>query len=243
MYTEYTPVACITNTTVISQAQITYVLGVQVTRIAAPSLCAWIESVIWSAMSSLCWSLPHFLSSSPPQHEAPPGQHDLLQDDTVHRAPLPEPMRSTSSATEPLSHVKYESGGNPRNTSPTGFEIKEVATKELATISGSSLENIYQLYDVQRDFGEHDQQVSIIEEVKEFGQIRTQSLFDHEMAEMSFVEKMSYLQSQMHFEEPMESIADSDLEDGELQKLLTSPLYAQRASGKPDAMVVQERER
>ena len=46
----------------------------------------------------------------------------------------------------------------------------------------------------------------------------------------------------MHFEEPMESIADSDLEDGELQMLLTSPLYAQRASGKPDAMVVQERE-
>ena len=46
----------------------------------------------------------------------------------------------------------------------------------------------------------------------------------------------------MHFEESMESIADSDLEDGELQKLLTSPLYAQRASGKPDAVVVQESE-
>ena len=46
------------------------------------------EFVIWSAMSSLCWSLPHLLTSSPPQHEAPPGQHDLLQDDTVHRAPL-----------------------------------------------------------------------------------------------------------------------------------------------------------
>ena len=45
----------------------------------------------------------------------------------------------------------------------------------------------------------------------------------------------------MHFDESMESIADSDLEDGELQKLLTSPLYAQRASGKPDAMVVRER--
>ena len=52
---------------------------------------------------------------------------------------------------------------------------------------------------------------------------------------MSPVEKMSHLQSQMHFDESMESIADSDLEDGELQKLLTSPLYAQRASGKPDA--------
>ena len=47
----------------------------------------------------------------------------------------------------------------------------------------------------------------------------------------------------MHFDDSVESIADSDLEDGELQKMLTSPLYAQRVSGKPDAMVVQERER
>ena len=39
-----------------------------------------------------------------------------------------------------------------------------------------------------------------------------------------------------------ESIADSDLEDEELQKMLISPLYAQKASGKPDAMVTQERE-
>ena len=39
-----------------------------------------------------------------------------------------------------------------------------------------------------------------------------------------------------------QSIADSDHEDGELQKMLTSPLYAQKASGKPDAMVMQERE-
>ena len=66
--------------------------------------------------------------------------------------------------------------------------------------------------------------------MKEFGQIGTQSLLNHEMAETSPVEKMSYHQSQMHFDESMEIIADSDLEDGELQKLLTSPLYA-------DAMV------
>ena len=32
--------------------------------------------------------------SSPPQHEAPPGEHDLLQDDTVHGAPVPEPKQS-----------------------------------------------------------------------------------------------------------------------------------------------------
>ena len=45
----------------------------------------------------------------------------------------------------------------------------------------------------------------------------------------------------MHFDDSVESIADSDLEDGELQKMLTSPLYAQKASKKPDAMVMQER--
>ena len=69
-------------------------------------------------MSSPCCSLPHLLSSSPPKHEAPPGQHDLLQDDTVHGAPLPEPTESTSSANEPLSHVNHESGGIPRKASP-----------------------------------------------------------------------------------------------------------------------------
>ena len=45
----------------------------------------------------------------------------------------------------------------------------------------------------------------------------------------------------MHFDDSVESIADSDPEDGELLKMRTSPLYAQKASGKPDAMVVQER--
>ena len=39
--------------------------------------------------------LPHLLTSIPPQHETQPGEHDFLQDDTVHRAPLPEPVQST----------------------------------------------------------------------------------------------------------------------------------------------------
>ena len=98
------------------------------------------------------------------------------------------------------------------------------------------------MYDVHGEFGEQDQQAPVMEEMKEFGQIQAQSLLDKEMAEMSLVEKMSYLQSGMHFDECMESNADSDLEDGERRKLLTSSLYARRASGTPDAMVVQERE-
>ena len=46
-----------------------------------------------------------------------------------------------------------------------------------------------------------------------------------------------------HFDDSAGGIADSNLEDGELQKMLFSPLYAQKASRKPDAMVMQERER
>ena len=147
-------------------------------------------------MPSPCWSLPHLLFSSPSQDEAPPGQHDLLQDDTVHRAPLPEPKQSTSSADEPLSHVNYESGGNPRNTSPTQVMSPKSLRQFLEV-----LWKTYQSFYVQREFGEQDQQAPIVEEVKEFGQIGIQILLDHEMAEMSLVEKMSYLQSQMHFDD------------------------------------------
>ena len=58
----------------------------------------------------------------------------------------------------------------------------------------------------------------------------------------SKLSETSYIQSQMHFDDSVESIADSDLEDGELQKMLTSPLYAQKASGKPDALFSSEQE-
>ena len=57
----------------------------------------------------------------------------------------------------------------------------------------------------------------------------------------SRLSETSYFQSKMHFDDSVESIADSDLEDGESQKMLTSPLYAQKASGKPGSMLVQER--
>ena len=88
----------------------------------------------------------------------------------------------------------------------------------------------------RNEFGEQDHRVPITEEGKEFGEIGTAGLPDSKISETS------YFQSQMHFDHSVESIADSDLDDGELQKMLTSPLYAQKASGKPDAMVMQERE-
>ena len=44
----------------------------------------------------------------------------------------------------------------------------------------------------------------------------------------------------MHFDDSAEGIADSELEDGKLQKMLTPPLYAQKASEKPDALFSSE---
>ena len=183
------------------------------------------------------------LFSLPVHHST---QHYLdcatLQDHTVHQQPLPqEPLqplpeqlpsellpanaiRSENNAKELLSDPDYESAGNVRINTPTSYEPEELTTKEIETIPMMSLEeDIYQFHDVQSEFGsefgEQDQQAPNIEEVREFGQIEAQSLLDHEMAEMSPVEKMSYLQSQMHLDESMESIADCDLEVGEIQKV------------------------
>ena len=80
---------------------------------------------IFVRIKIVCHPVSHVISllvstSSSPQHEAPPGQHDPLQDDTVHREPLPKTTRSKSNAKEPLSHVNYESGGNLRTNTPTG---------------------------------------------------------------------------------------------------------------------------
>ena len=65
---------------------------------------------------------------------------------------------------------------------------------------------------------------------------------------------MSYIQVQIHSDYDFaESIADSDLEDGQLRKMLASPLYIRRleenvhssrkpnASEKPDAVEIQMR--
>ena len=142
----------------------------QVTRIAVSSLCASKNPSSGQPchlLAGLC------LTFSLPVHHNTKHHLDSTASSktTLYTEPLPEPTQSTSSANKSLSHVNYESGGNPRNTSPTGYEPKELATKELATISGSSLEDIYHLYDVQREFGEQDQQAPIIEEVKDFGQL------------------------------------------------------------------------
>ena len=106
-------------------------------RACGSSLTAQDESciIIVCIKKSLSSSQPchlfaglYLIFSHPVRHnkEAPLGQHDLLQGDTVHRA-LPEPVQS-STANEPLSHVNYERGQKPaQHLSHKGRESTDCA--------------------------------------------------------------------------------------------------------------------
>ena len=67
-----------------------------------------------------------------------------------------------------------------------------------------------------------DHRTSLTEEVKDFGEIGT-AVCSHSSQD-SKISETSHVQTHMHFDDSAESTADSDLEDGELQKILTSPL-------------------
>ena len=82
------------------------------------------------------------------------------------------------------------------------MRVPETCASTLPQVmSPSPEEDIYQLYDIQREFGEQDQLAPVLEETRGFGQIQVQSLLDQEVAKMSPIEDMSYLQSGMHFDE------------------------------------------
>ena len=93
------------------------------------SLCAWKESVIWSAhvspfvglspatsTSSSSFTLP---SISTPEHAAQSGQHDLLQEHPVHNQPLQAFPVDKQRHQESLWRENLQSGGNTRTTTPT----------------------------------------------------------------------------------------------------------------------------
>ena len=125
------------------------------------------------------------------------------------QAPSMDKLRHQAS----LWRENVRSGGNPRTTSPTGKKPKELATVSKIMI----ILEIYINCMKQEKFGEEDHRAPITEEVKEFAEIGTHSLPDSKISETSC------FRSQMHFDDSVESIADSDLEDGELQKMLTFP--------------------
>ena len=102
----------------------------------------------------------------------------------------------------------------------TGYEPKSVEFKDIETeaIEPEDLEP--RRIELERNLEKDPYQIqerfmrnSPTEDMDEFGIVGADTF---------------YLQSQMHFDhDSAESIADSDLEDGELRKMLASPLYVQ----------------
>ena len=87
---------------------------------------------------------------------------------SVHPAHLQAHSADKLRRQESLWREDLQSGGNPRTTTPTGYEPKELATvSRIEAYSGDPC----LLYDVQGNFGEEDQLAPITEEVEEFGKI------------------------------------------------------------------------
>ena len=153
------------------------------------------------------------------------------RENSVHPAHLQAPSVDKLRHQESLWREDLQRGGNPRTTTPTGYEPKELATiSRIEAYSGDP----YQLHDVQEKVGEEDDRSPITEEVEELGEIRTTGLPDSKISETS------YFHSQMHFDDSVESIADSDLEDGELQKIFTTS--SPESLGETRCNGLQERE-
>ena len=170
------------------------------------------------------WLFSHAPSSMSTSSSSP--TYPTTQREHSDHAPLQDHLASCA--------IKNHSGVKMCTVAPTGYEPQKLATiSRIDAYSGGP----YQFYDVHERFGEEDHQAPIPEETEEFAKFGTAGVPDSKLLETSCI------QSQMHFDDSVESIADSDIEDGELQEMLTSPLYAQKASGKLDAMVMQERER
>ena len=86
-----------------------------------------------------------------------------------------------------------------REQPPTSCELEELTMSRIETCSGDP----YQFFDVQEKFGEEDHRAFITEKVEEFGEIGTAGVLESTLSETS------YTQSQMHFGDFVESIADS----------------------------------
>ena len=173
-------------------------------------LCALEKSlVIWCYMSHLLLlsHLPFTTSASSSlftllstttqeHHDQPPRTPSYI----THISKLPQ---LTSCAIKNHSFVKtLQSGGNPRTTTPTGYD-----PEELATVLQDKLEK----------------KITELRSPERLGQLAYR-IFKYQRRPASNRRCISAIRG---------STADSDLEDGELQKMLTSPLYAQKLRWNP----------
>ena len=131
----------------------------------------------------------------------------------THTSKLPQ---STSCAIrESLWREDMQSGGNPRTTTPTGCDPKNLRLSQGSKITLEIRIN-YMMY--RKILEKKITELRSPKKWEVFREIGTAGLSD------SRIPETSHFHSQMHFDDDsVESIADSDLEDGELQKMLSSP--------------------
>ena len=100
----------------------------------------------------------------------------------MHPAHLQAPSFDKLRHQESLWREDLQSGGNPRITTPIGYEPKELATvSRIEACSGDP----YQSYDVQEKVGEEEHRALISEEVEGFREIGTAGLPDSKISETS----------------------------------------------------------
>ena len=85
------------------------------------------------------------------------------------------------------------------STRPLVVGPKCFRPKKLRQVRWCLRKRISVNYTMYREFGEQDQQASVMKKTTGFGQIQVHSSLDHEMTDTSPIEDTSYLQSQMHF--------------------------------------------
>ena len=152
---------------------------------------------------------------------------------------FPSPTTQREHSVHP-AHLQARSVDKLRHQEPLWREWRKTRAQQLPRVmSPKNLrpsQESKQILEIHVNFLMHRKKLEkkkitdlITEEMEQFGEIRTAGVPDSEVSETS------YIQSQMHFDDSVESIADSDLEDRELHEMLTSPLYAQKTLGKPDA--------
>ena len=179
-----------------------------------------------TSTSSSSFTLP---STTTPEHALQSAPHDLFQEHPVHNAHLRAPSVDNQRHQESLWRKNLQIGGNSRTTTPKCCEPKELATgsrkRRLSWRTISILWCTERIWRRSAPSSDHRRCE------RNLGEIGPHSLPD------STVSETVYFQSHMHFDDSAESIADSDLKDGELQKMLTSPQDAKKASGETRCIV------
>ena len=212
-------------------------------------------------MSHPCRSFPHFLTSSPSQHAAPlgprepsPRQHCTptthfrknlfsLLPEQLPQEPLPANATwSENNAKESLSDPEDESAGNPAHQHYHRLWAQRVYDRRDCDNSDDVFPQISINYMYRENLENKINKPRLLKKWRILANWNTKLTRSRDGRDVTCWEDVLTSSPRCTSTSPLKAYADSDLEDGELHKLLTSPLYAQRASGRPDALVIQERE-